>query len=371
MLITPARFDPWIHALAVIARSAGWHVKRAIALPADEADHGFPTEWWYVVAHVTATGTGYDDRRLAFETTVFRLADPLAGVGLAYGAYVALIDVDAQRYEGRQRITLPWEVRRRRHGFVGTFPPSDPAQGAAWTIGNAAKPGRPYTYAIDADLSGRRLVVDLESTKKPLLHGDDGCADMGLGDGVRAAYYAHTAMTVTGTFHDGAGDWSVTGRGWVDHQWGLLLAFARRWQFFAIHLDQNEELACYAIEQRRDGARVARGARLVRANGDVVALDFELTVATGAGRPADPDGVYPLAFDLTLTVSDGAGASVLFGALKVDARFAKQVRNPSAIPLLATFEFWEGVCAVTGTLEGASRTGEAFMELGGYAKGGM
>jgi predicted secreted hydrolase len=364
-MISPPEIDNWTELLAALATAVGWPVLAPVKLPLDECEHPYPTEWWYLVGHFEAR-RGAESKRVAFETTVFRLAEPVAGVGLVYGGYVAIIDVTAKRYQGEQRLTAPWRFVPNGAGFSVTFDALDNSPAARWTVTASASDPNPAAYRVRANVGASRIAVELTSDKPPILHGDTGRVDLGLGGGVKAAYYSRTSLAALGTLEDdNGGPWSLKGTAWVDHQWGLLLAFGRRWHFFAVQLDGREELAFYEIFDKTTNARIATGATWVDAAGVQRPVDVIATAVTA------PNEVYPQRFELAVRPPGAPPTTAPDATLTVVAAFAAQVRNPSEVPLLATFEFWEGACDVTMLRNNVPTSGRAFMELGGYAKGSL
>jgi len=204
--------------------------------------------------------------------------------------------------------------------------------------------------------NGLGLDLRLTATKPPALHDHDGWIDFGPAGG--SYYYSRTSMTATGTLQLDGRDLHVAGSAWFDHQWGDFISVGGGgWDWFAVNLDDGTDLTLSLVRDA-DGSYPLVYGTLVGRDGAVSHLDRDAftvqvtdrwtSAATGADYPAAWTIAIPgqrLTIDLRPTVADQ----------ELDTRATTGV------------VYWEGSQVVHAMRDGRPLSGEAYVELTGYA----
>jgi predicted secreted hydrolase len=339
-----------------------------IGLPRDDGPHDRLTEWWYDTGHLLAA----DGRHFGFEYVIFRAergAFPTSWV-----AHLAVTDESGDRFVYSQRLEAGPQVDRSPRGPDGAPSGFDLALGAigasaaatsvapAWTMAGSngtdhlAAALSPDEAARAGSPGGMGLDLRLRSTKPPALNGDDGWIDFGPAGG--SYYYSRTAMTATGTLTLDGTPLAVEGEAWFDHQWGDFISVGGGgWDWFAVNLADGTDLTLSLVRDA-DGSYPLIYGTLVGPDGRARHLDrdaFTVKVTnrwtsptSGADYPAGWAIAIPgegLEIDLTPTVA----------GQELDTRATTGV------------VYWEGSQRVQATRAGIALSGEAYVELTGYA----
>lgn len=325
----------------------------SIELPADDAAHAAPIEWWYWVGHLDLD----DGRRLAFQLTFFEAYAPpelrLAGIPSnwffekEHVAHAASIDLDRGEHDMTQRGFALWdgstsmeELDVRMADWRAVRAPDGVSHHLTFAVGG---------YAFD---------LTLTPDKRASRHGDPpGFQSMGPG-GV-SMYVSQTRMRVDGSVRGPCG-WpavcpavGTVGRAWFDHQWGdFRIDRLGGWDWFALQLDDGRDLMLYLIRDD-EGRTVGAEGSLVTVDGRTLYLDssaFALdptgtswtSPATGAVYPAEWR-VWVPEHDLDLTITP------MIADQEMDTRATTGI------------VYWEGAVSVEG-----SAGGRGFVELTNY-----
>jgi predicted secreted hydrolase len=330
---------------------------RAIELPRDDAAHAAPIEWWYWVGHLEDV----NGRRYGFQLTFFE-AHPPPGVPLVAGipahwllekglvAHAAVSDLSEGRHAMAQRFDAYYDAAASHQDldvFVGDW--------------RAVRAGDGVSHALDFTVGGVAFDLELTPLKPAVLHGDPpGIHSMGPG-GV-SHYISYTRMDVSGTVRGpcrlrllprACPAVEVEGIGWHDHQWGdfVIDAFGG-WDWFALQLDDGEEVMLYLIRDET-GTVVNASGSVVTADGSTLALtdaDFEV-VPMGTNWTSERTGaVYPAEWRVAVPLHDLEALVVpLLDDQEMDTRATTRI------------VYWEGAVQVLG-----SRPGTGYVELTNY-----
>ena len=95
--------------------------------------------------------------------------------------------------------------------------------------------------------------LNLEDTKKPVLHGGSGLLDMGPAG--ESFYYSRTRLKAEGVLTIDGAPREVWGEGWMDQQWGDFSTAQVGWDWFNIQLDDNTELMAFLLWGTDTGTR--------------------------------------------------------------------------------------------------------------------
>lgn len=336
-----------------------------LSLPADDAPHDRLTEWWYYTGHVRDARGG----RWGFEYVIFRAER--GGLPVSWASHLALTDETGGAFTYAQRSEIGPQVDVRGEGappgFAFRLLGADPTQpalppGVPWEMSGVDGTDRLRAAASAAETQGdvRAIGLDLRlgAARPPALHDRDGWIDFGPAGG--SYYYSRTRLTAEGSLEVDGVRLAVEGTAWFDHQWGDFIAVGGGgWDWFAVNLEDGTDLTV-SLVRALDGSYPLVYGTLVEAGGRVrhlprTAFEWEVTgswtsPATGARYPAGWRITVPgdnLEIELTPTVADQ----------ELDTRATTGV------------VYWEGSQVVRAVRDGRALSGEAYVELTGYAAG--
>ncbi|HYI21231.1 MAG TPA: MMPL family transporter [Candidatus Limnocylindrales bacterium] len=324
-----------------------------VVLPRDEADHDRLTEWWYYTGHLRAD----DEREFGFEFVIFRAER--GSFPVTWASHLALTDESGERFYYDQRSEIGAQVDQRPpEGFdlaiSGTSDIGVPSGASPWRMS-----GLGGSDSLSAASPQITLDLELDAVNDaPALHDTDGWIDFGPAGS--SYYYSWTRMTASGAIAAGGDDAliPVEGEAWFDHQWGDFIAVGGGgWDWFAVNLDDGTDLTLSLVRDT-DGSYPLIYGTIVRPDGTfehlpreaftVTPLDEWTSERTGATYPSGWAIAVPgeeLEITLTPTVLDQ----------ELDTR-----------PTTGVI-YWEGSQHVEASRAGSPLSGEAYVELTGYA----
>ncbi len=329
----------------------GWRYE----FPRDHASHpAFQTEWWYYTGNLSARG-----RELGYQVTFFRVGlDPARAASASawaphtvYFAHAALTDVTRDRYLHEKRVSRP------ALGLAGADSVRYRAWIGDWSAG-LADDGRTHRIRIPAD--GFLLELDLMPSKPVVIHGTDGISRKSASVGRASHYISYTRMTTTGRIAAGGDTLAVTGRSWMDHEFGSsqLSRDQVGWDWFSLQLDDGRELMLYRLRLKDGSDEPFSSGTLVGRDGRTRHLELKDFALAGDRPWTSPHtgARYPLRWRVQVP-SEGLD-------LTVEARVRDQeMVSPPPIPLA----YWEGAVTVRGTSRDTPITGLGYVELTGYS----
>ncbi|MCX8043286.1 MAG: hypothetical protein N3B18_04080 [Desulfobacterota bacterium] len=308
-----------------------------LRFPYDHGPHAdVRNEWWYF----TGTVQTVDGRTIGFETTLFKrfvsVRKGIAGVG----------HVAVSLPETREHLFSETVTKAPIDGMIPGFATLELNNFFCRFTDNGT---------IELAAQGTDVAVDLRlrPLTDPVLHGESGCIRMG--DGVPSWYYSFPNLATTGTLR--VRDEThivVSGRTWMDHQWGNFTLFGMRWDWFSLRFDDGGSLMLFQFRDLRD-----RPASLTwtwcASSGEVFTGSGAAITASRIFEDNSRTCAYPV--DWTISIPD---ISAVF--------FVRPLFDEQAISSDVTPDYWEGLCAVTGTIDGAGTSGFAYAELTGYCR---
>lgn len=304
-----------------------------VSLPADEAAHDALTEWWYYTGHLTA-----GNRQYGFELVVFqaRRGDNPAG----YAAHFALTDRARGAFTYDQRVAVG-DLRPPPQGF--DVPVRDWRVSGSGPLDRLVASSGPY--AID---------LTVRADKPAALHRGRGIVSLGAGGD--SYYYSYTRMSVSGTLTDRGATAQATGSAWMDHEWGnFVVGGPIGWQWFSVQLDDRRELMVWLV--RGAGATIPYGTWVER-DGTVSDLPPGDIGVAELGRWTSPKtGItYP------------SGWTLRVPSRSLDLTLKPVLPDQELDVTASTGEpYWEGDVTARGTEGGSAISGNAYVELTGYA----
>jgi predicted secreted hydrolase len=337
-----------------------------IVFPRDDGPHGRLTEWWYYTGHLATP----DGRRFGFEAVIFRAER--GDVPATWASHLALTDESGGRFLYAQRSEIgpaadrsPRDVAGSPTGFdVGVvgFDPADPTAtpSAPWRL--AGSGGIDQIQAalspLEAAAAGGTFGLDLSlrSQKPPVLHDTIGWVPFGPAGG--SYYYSRTRMTVGGTLTLDGTALTATGTAWFDHQWGDFISVGGGgWDWYAVNLSDGTDLTL-SLVRAADGTFPIVYGTLVSPRGIATHIDASAFTVTSVGTWLSPatGGLYP------------AGWRIEVPSRELVITLTPTVANQELDTRLTTgVVYWEGSQRVAATQNGQPLSGDAYVELTGYA----
>lgn len=344
---------------------------REMQFPQDHGPHfDYQTEWWYYTGNLTAE----DGRRFGYQLTFFRR-------GITPGVVTARASDWAtnQIYFAHFAIT---DAKNNSHNESEIF-----ERGAAGLAGASGEPFHVWmdnwsAAGLNRDASNVKLVADdgkmaldlnLNASKPPVVHGENGVSQKTETKGNASYYVSFTRMPTTGTIRINGENFAVTGDSWFDHEWGTtaLGENAAGWDWFSIQLDDN-----------RDDTRSRPSTSSVERDRVSELMFFQIRNKDGSIEPfssgtlveADGSTKYLKRDEVKISVLDTWTSN--FSQGKYPSKW--RVEIPSAnldltlTPLIAdqemrvSFTYWEGAVDVKGTSNGKNVRGQGYVEMTGY-----
>ena len=317
-----------------------------LVFPADHGPHDdFQTEWWYYTGNL-ADPSG---RRFGYQLTFFRRAlacAPIIGASpwrtrQLYFAHFAVTDIEAATFHSDHRMD------RESIGIAGATPHRVWIEN--WSVKETGD-HKTHLTARGADFS-----VDfiLSPGKPPVMQGKSGLSQKSTQPGNASYYYSLPRSPTQGTILTPAGEFTVSGRTWFDHEWSTsaLDSNEKGWDWFALQLDDGKDIMVCQIRRADNRPNGFSFGSISHADGRYDILgpeDFTLT-STGTWQSPATQGIYPSGWKIFI--------SPLNLELKVTPRIKAQEHT-------GDFIYWEGAVAVSGK----QISGDGYVELTGYLK---
>jgi predicted secreted hydrolase len=346
---------------------------RPVSLPRDDGPHDRLTEWWYFTGHLAST----DGRRFGFEFVIFRAERGRFPV--TWASHLALTDEAGDRFVYAQRseigpqvdVTAETSGADFAFGLAGGDPTRPGAMvGSPWRMSRVDGQTTLTASAgpAEATLGGRAAGADAGPSfaialsladSRAVLHDGDGWIDFGPAGG--SYYYSRPRQPATGTITIDGTPLSVTGSAWFDHQWGDFISVGGGgWDWFAINLDDRTDLTL-SLVRAADGSYPLVYGTLVDADATVTHLPASAFTVTVDGTWTSPrtGATYPAGWTVDVPAE----------ALKVTLRPTVAAQELDTRPTTGV-TYWEGSQRVSASHLGANVSGQAYVELTGYAPAG-
>jgi len=338
------------------------NVRDAENFPRAHGAHpGAALEWWYTTGIVRDA----DRRRLGFQLAFFRarLGDRPLGAsawrpGDLYFAHFAISDLRARFFGfdervGRTSVALAgadstdldvrirdWTMRRNADGSIRIQ--------AAGTVGT-----------LDLTLAPPRPV--------PVKWGPHYRSDKSADGRAYSRYQSYPRLRAEGAYVS-AGDTarSVTGSAWYDHEWsdGASDPSMVGWDWFGLRIGDGRSLMLYRI-RRADGGTATLFGGLVDSRGAVRPVaPAEVALAPLRYWTSPRSGArYPISWKITLTPAGESPLSIELEAALNDQEL--DTRKSTRVT------YWEGAVDGRATQDETLERVEGYVELTGYAGGGV
>ncbi len=313
----------------------------------DELDHDSRLEWWYYNGHLESES----GREFGFHFVVFKAVDGTGEPNLI--SQLSLLDVETGEHFELYRVQAGFRSKTAQDGST-TIEIADWEFTVSPTAGNhsiSATNGQGQSQKV-------KLSLQLETMTPVMLHNEIGWLPTEAG---ATYYYSWPRQSAVGEVVIDGERFDVTGTVWFDHQWGdfFVLGKPAGWQWFAVQLDDGGSLMITE----------ARGV-----NGEVVDTYGTYMSPTGEVQSlkADTDGIRVGSTGEWTSPSTGAaypsGWTLAVDSLELELKLIPVALDQEIqVGLPVGSAYWEGKVRVGGVQNGQPITGDAFVELSGYA----
>ncbi|HTK69110.1 MAG TPA: lipocalin-like domain-containing protein [Candidatus Eisenbacteria bacterium] len=343
------------------------NAREATTFPRAHGAHpGSPLEWWYLTGRLDDG----DGRSMGFQVTFFRARIDVAGAappvelrsawrpGDVYFAHYALSDLKSRFYRFDERIG------RTSVALAG----ADSTDLHVWIRDWSLKRLPTGAFRVHAAGDLGELSLDLTPSRpQPVAWGPQYFSAKNASGTSFSRYHSDPRMRAKGTYTGpGAPARDVRGTVWYDHEWsgGVYDSTLKGWDWFGLRLQDGRSVMLYRMRDRTGatsylfGGIVDRAGRVRTFTRDEVtmnALRYWTSAKTGAR--------YPLSWDINI---QPPGESPL--RLQVSAALSDQELTTERSTRVA---YWEGYVEGKEQEADPDQRVEGYMELTGYAGGGV
>jgi len=323
------------------------------SFPQDHFSHDqFKTEWWYFTGHLH----GDKQRVFGYELTFFRTGlnqddndRSLWNLRNIYLAHFAVTDDAGHKFYFREK------MNRAGLGVAGADQHSGHVFNQTWSMDLKGD-----QFLLKADTPEYALNLALKPTKQLVIHGKDGVSQKASCKGCASHYYSFTRMQTAGSISVDHYPIPVQGTSWMDHEFGSNQLTAQQvgWDWFSLQLSNNSEVMLYLMRNVDGTIDSNSSGTLVNADGSVkhLALSEFSVRKLGEWKSARTGGVYPM------------GWQILIPSAHAELKIEPVMKEQELVTSGAGVTYWEGASKISGTCNKADVTGEAYVEMTGYAE---
>jgi predicted secreted hydrolase len=243
----------------------------------------------------------------------------------------------------------------------------------------------PFQYHLEIsgnsqqDSQSMSLEVDMDCIKKPLMVGGDGY--ISYENDKKTFYYSLTRIIATGTIIIHGFPEEILGYAWVDHQWGNFFnqnpppfGLPMTYEWFSLQLNNQCEILVGDMWDRETGEKIDQsltsGLNLIDSDGNSELLYDYMITPLRFWNDTTNTHFYSCQWHIT-EVSNSI--DIVVTPLYSDQMMRFKENSPILQQLLeALFPsacFWEGVCSISGTINGNIVNGKSYVELTHYYNG--
>lgn len=334
----------------------GYHYE----FPRDHFNHpDYRTEWWYYTGNLRDP----DGHHFGFELTFFRFATATPEQAARdagnvwnpdqiYLAHLALSDLDGKKFYHTERLN------RAGPGLAGIALQDHRYWNGNWQVQWQPNGG---DQMLDAVCDKFKLHLSLNPAKPFVIQGKNGISQKGPDLGNASHYISFTRLTTKGELTYNHHKYSLSGLAWMDHEFftQLLDKTQAGWDWFAIQLNNNEELMLYRLRKKSGKGDPYSSGTYIDAQGKAHFLDGSQLFFSSSGKWTSPQSgtAYPISWhiripSLNLDLSERT-------ALQDQELFSKNS---------VTAGYWEGAVTYTGSIHSQPVNGVGYLEMTGYGK---
>ena len=310
-----------------------------VFLPADEAPHDAPIEWWYFNGMLRDDAGG----EYGYHFVTFQAEGPDGVVPHLLQATLGDHEKGVH-YSAETGMLAPEQSDAR----------SVDVEVNGWRMAAGPK-GYDLRFRFNEDEEEITLEMRAVPRRDPVLHGATGLVHMGP-DAGSTYYYSRTRLEVSGWIEDGHGRRRVSGPGWMDHQWGEIADTAIGWDWASIQFDGGEDLMVAEVWHSDGRRRLSSHGTYLQPDGTVIYLeggDFSI-ISEGTWSSPETGVEYPMEWQ------------VIIGSLGLELKLTPYLKNAESSSGVLGVAYWEGAVSVTGTRFDEPVSGWGFVELVGY-----
>ncbi|CAN5704294.1 lipocalin-like domain-containing protein [soil metagenome] len=325
------------------------------SFPKDHVSHDqFKTEWWYYTGHLESK----DKKHYGYELTFFRTGVDNLPVSKSspwdvkdiFLAHFAITDENNKTFhyfEKLNRSGLNSAGAKLDHYYVFN---------ENWSVEQLGD-----RFVLKADTPDFGLHLILNSAKQPVVHGQNGVSQKASCKGCASHYYSMTRLKSEGYVYLKGQAVPVTGTSWMDHEFGSnqLTAEQVGWDWYSVQLDNNTELMLYIIKKADNAIDANSSGTIIFPDGSSKHIcQSEFTIKTARNwKSPHTGGLYPM--DWTISVP----------SQKLNLTLVPSLDDQELSTAKSTgVSYWEGATSVKGQLNGKEVTGQAYVEMTGYAE---
>ncbi len=224
--------------------------------------------------------------------------------------------------------------------------------------GNYSFSGQDGNYALKGKMEREPIELALTTTpaREPVFQNGTGYEQ--YGELTTAGYYSFPRLDAKGYLVFNADTVRVSGQLWYDRQWNCgtnLIGGNTSWDWISVQFaNTNEDLMVYRVEDRK-AERVLYGGSFHKADGTEVFLQDGDVMMKPIAYWTSPETrrKYPVSWQVVVPMM---GVDIT-----VEAVFPNQELILTRMGF--RFPYWEGMCTVSGSISGESRTGNAYLEM--------
>lgn len=319
-----------------------------VSLPEDDAPKSLSDEFIVDAYFFNGNFQTLDGHRYSYELTyLFFEGTTLAAVG-------SITDIDRQEFHHKIWASFGVPYRETVDGYDLTIPDGPLSTNPPRVIGSNGN------ALFKMEIDGITVELALSSLKNPAYFFHNGFGayiDPATGEDVGSNfYYGRTRNLTLGKIKQDAQTQLVIGESWAERQYTLAFQGDVVWTWYAIRLDNGEEIMAYDITMRQTGDQVILSGTFVGAPGacDYEELAPEDVIMTSSGAYTSPHtgNVYPTDFALEVP-SKG-----------LELTLTPVMQDQEGFDLLGLLPaFWSGGATVQGIRDGEPVQGHAEIQL--------
>jgi predicted secreted hydrolase len=310
--------------------------RTSVSLPKDEAPQSAPVEWWYFSGHLSGKDANGHVHTYGYEYVIFQI--------LGFGPKPV--------YLGNMSVT---DLTRKTFKFAGeqdSYPVPKTASRFALHAGSWTMSGGSGRDTLKAGVPGYSLHLGLRTTEPAVLEGNK-CGYISLASLGSSYYYSWTSLVTTGTIVDHGITLKVTGKSWMDHQWGPMnLMSGGGWDWFSMQLSNGQQYMLYFIRNKKGQIVETAGTRVAHGGKDITYL-----TAANIGEKVTGSWTSPATH---IKYGSGWKITVPGGQLTVTPDLRNQEED--LVNTQGTV-YWEGDVTIKGKIGGATVSGDGYTEL--------
>lgn len=311
-------------------------------------DHGahydYPAEWWYFTGHLEDNSK----RTFGFELTFFRIGvnrgekKSLYTANNLYISHFAITDDKNKKFYHKSKFER--ELGKR------TFAKNNKlyVKINSWKAEMNGK-----TIKLVANSKNFSLALELKNTKPVILNGDNGYSQKGNEEHEASYYMTLSDLKGSGEIKVENKYYKVKASAWMDHE---VLSFKandkkKTWDWFAIKLDNNEELMFFYLKEEGKISKFSSGT-YIKQNGEIEKLKFEdfKIEYLDFFKSEKTNKKYPVAFNVKIP------------KLSIDLNISATVKDQE-LNSSYTRSYWEGRCLVSAIVKDKKIGGKAYVEI--------